>query len=72
MENQSKREELLKQLEDKFGDIGQDLNTHLEGLLYSEPMTYWDYVQTDALLNLQTQRTMRTLRVIQPYRLLYC
>ena len=57
MEDQSKREELLKQLEIKFGDIGQDLNTHLEGLLYSEPMTYWDYIQTDALLNLQTQRT---------------
>ena len=57
MEDQSKREKLLKQLENKFGDIGQDLDTHLEGLLYSEPMTYWDYVQTDALLNLQTQRT---------------
>ncbi len=57
MEDQSKREELLKQLENKFGEIGQDLDTHLEGLLYSEPMTYWDYVQTDALLNLQTQRT---------------
>ena len=57
MEDQSKRELLLKQLESKFGDIGQDLDTHLEGLLYSEPMTYWDYVQTDALLNLQTQRT---------------
>ncbi len=57
MEDQSKREELLKQLENKFEDIGQDLNTHLEGLLYSEPMTYWDYVQTDALLNLQTKRT---------------
>ncbi len=57
MKDQSKRENLLKQLENKFGDIGQDLDTHLEGLLYSEPMTYWDYVQTDALLNLQTQRT---------------
>jgi tryptophan 2,3-dioxygenase len=31
--------------------------THLEGLLWSKPMTYWDYIQTDALLNIQTQRT---------------
>ncbi len=48
---------LLEQLEKKYSAIDQDLDTHLEGLLYSEPMTYWDYIQTDALLNLQTQRT---------------
>ena len=53
----SKTKELLKQLEAKFGDIGQDLDTHLEGLLHSTPITYWDYIQTDALLELQTQRT---------------
>jgi tryptophan 2,3-dioxygenase len=29
--------------------------THLEGLLWSKPMTYWDYIQTDALLNIQTK-----------------
>ena len=37
--------------------MGQDLDTHLEGLLYGEPITYWDYIQTDALLSLQVQRT---------------
>jgi len=50
-------ENLLQQLDDKFNAIGQDLNTHLEGLLHAEPITYWDYIQTDALLNLQIQRT---------------
>lgn len=53
----SKTEALIKQLEAKYETMGQDLNVHLEGLLYSTPMTYWDYIQTDALLNLQTQRT---------------
>jgi len=48
---------LLAQLEKKFDAIGQDLDTHLEGLLHAEPITYWDYIQTDALLNLQIQRT---------------
>ena len=48
---------LLQQLEDKFDAINQDTDTHLEGLLYSKPITYWDYIQTDALLNLQIQRT---------------
>ncbi len=51
-------QEILQQLEDKFQAIGQKTETHLEGLLYSKPITYWDYIQTDALLNLQTQRTV--------------
>ncbi|MAP54243.1 tryptophan 2,3-dioxygenase family protein [Altibacter sp.] len=50
-------QKLLEQLDTKYNAIGQDLDTHLEGLLYGKPMTYWDYIQTDALLNLQTQRT---------------
>jgi len=50
-------EKLLNKLEKKYDAIDQNLETHLEGLLYSEPLTYWDYIQTDALLNLQTQRT---------------
>ncbi|MFT5078831.1 MAG: tryptophan 2,3-dioxygenase [Planctomycetota bacterium] len=49
--------ELLKKLEEKYAAIDQDLDTHLEGLLYSEPITYWDYIKTDALLSLQIQRT---------------
>ena len=57
MAPQSNRDKLIHQLENKFNDIGQDLDTHLEGLLYSEPITYWDYIKTDALLNLQLQIT---------------
>ena len=50
-------EKLINKLEKKYDAIGQNLKTHLEGLQYSEPLTYWDYIQTDAILNLQTQRT---------------
>lgn len=49
---------LLEALEQKFDAINQKTETHLEGLLWSKPITYWDYIQTDALLNLQTQRTV--------------
>lgn len=49
---------LIEALEDKFNAIDQKTETHLEGLLWSKPITYWDYIQTDALLNLQTQRTV--------------
>jgi tryptophan 2,3-dioxygenase len=54
----SKRNQLLEDLEQKFKAIDQKTDTHLEGLLWSKPITYWDYIQTDALLNLQTQRTI--------------
>ena len=49
--------EVLENLEKKFEAINQKTETHLEGLLWSKPITYWDYIQTDALLNLQIQRT---------------
>ncbi|HEY5689077.1 MAG TPA: tryptophan 2,3-dioxygenase family protein [Yeosuana sp.] len=48
---------IANQLKEKYETIGQDLNVHLEGLLHSKPITYWDYIQTDALLNLQIPRT---------------
>ena len=53
-----KIENQVQQLKEKYDAIGQDLETHLDGLLQSKPSTYWDYIQTDALLNLQTQRTL--------------
>jgi len=51
------REEILKKIESKYQDLGIPVDTMLEGLLYSKPMVYWDYIQADALLGLQTQRT---------------
>ena len=50
--------DILADLENKFDGINQKTEAHLEGLLYSKPITYWDYIQTDVLLNLQTQRTV--------------
>jgi tryptophan 2,3-dioxygenase len=49
---------IIEALEKKFEAINQKTDTHLEGLLWSKPITYWDYIQTDALLSLQTQRTI--------------
>lgn len=57
MEISNERLQKVKELEDKFNRIDQKLDTHLEGLLWQKPITYWDYIQTDALLNLQIQRS---------------
>jgi tryptophan 2,3-dioxygenase len=51
------QDQLLSRLQEKFEKIGQDTNIHLEGLVWAKPITYWDYIQTEALLSLQTQRT---------------
>ena len=49
--------DLLRRLEEKFVAINQNTDTHLEGLVWAKPITYWDYIQTESLLGLQTQRT---------------
>ena len=49
---------ITNQLKEKYEALNQDVETHLEGLLHSKPINYWDYIQTDALLNLQVQRTV--------------
>ncbi|WP_338377551.1 tryptophan 2,3-dioxygenase family protein [uncultured Flavobacterium sp.] len=57
MEINPEIEKKIQLLDEKFQKIDQKTDTHLEGLLWAKPITYWDYIQTDALLNLQTQRT---------------
>ena len=51
------RESIHNRIEEKFNSIGQNHETHLEGLIWAKPMNYWDYIMPDALLNLQIQRT---------------
>ena len=51
------KDEILKAIEEKYEKLGVPLETMLEGLLHSTPITYWDYIQTDALLGLQIPRT---------------
>ena len=51
------KDKLLKSIEKKYKELGVPLEAMLEGLLWSTPITYWDYIQTDALLGLQIPRT---------------
>ncbi|GAA0874414.1 tryptophan 2,3-dioxygenase family protein [Wandonia haliotis] len=47
----------LQLLEEKYTSIGQPTESYLEGLLYANPLGYWDYIMTDTLLSLQHPRT---------------
>ncbi|WP_143308180.1 tryptophan 2,3-dioxygenase family protein [Chitinophaga vietnamensis] len=49
--------EKIKRLEEKYAAMGQNLSSYLDGLLYADYLTYWDYIQLDVLLNLQHPRT---------------
>lgn len=41
----------------KYKASGQELLAYLDGLLYADYNTYWDYVHLDTLLSLQTPKT---------------
>jgi tryptophan 2,3-dioxygenase len=47
----------IKLLKDKYASIGQDLDSYLDGLIYANPLAYWDYIEVDALLSLQKPKT---------------
>jgi tryptophan 2,3-dioxygenase len=47
----------LKKLQQKYAVMGQDLSSYLDGLLYSDYLTYWDYIHLDTLLSLQNPKT---------------
>lgn len=49
--------EQVKKLQQKYAVMGQDLSSYLDGLLYADYLTYWDYIQLDTLLSLQNPKT---------------
>ncbi|MDZ4665594.1 MAG: tryptophan 2,3-dioxygenase family protein [Bacteroidota bacterium] len=51
------QEKLVERLAEKYKAIDQDVNIHMDGLVWAKQITYWDYIQTEALLGLQIQRT---------------
>lgn len=49
--------EKLNQLQEKYTAMGQDMASYLDGLLYADFLTYWDYIHLDTLLSLQSPKT---------------
>ena len=47
----------LEKLQQKYAAMGQDMASYLDGLLYADYLTYWDYIHLDTLLSLQTPKT---------------
>ena len=51
------RNEIIKTIEEKYTNLGENPDTYLNGLLQAKPITYWDYIHVDTLLSLQQTRT---------------
>lgn len=49
--------EKLNKLQEKYAAMGQDMAAYLDGLLYADFLTYWDYIHLDTLLSLQSPKT---------------
>ncbi len=49
--------DLIKSIEEKYQNLGENPETYLKGLLQAKPITYWDYIQVDTLFSLQKTRT---------------
>jgi tryptophan 2,3-dioxygenase len=47
----------IEKLHEKYQAMGQDVSAYLDGLLLSNYLNYWDYVNVDTLLTLQKPRT---------------
>jgi tryptophan 2,3-dioxygenase len=56
------QKEIVSRIEEKYKAIDQNPDVHLEGLVWANPITYWDYILPDALLGLQIQRTTHLMK----------
>ncbi|MET3877330.1 tryptophan 2,3-dioxygenase family protein [Chitinophaga sp. OAE865] len=57
MEITAEIKDRLSLLQEKYAAMGQDITAYLDGLLYADYLTYWDYIHLDTLLSLQHPKT---------------
>ncbi len=48
---------LINQLKEKYEVNAQDFKAYIEGLVYQDYTSYWDYIMVDTLLSLQNPKT---------------
>jgi tryptophan 2,3-dioxygenase len=51
------QDDILKAINEKYTNLGENPDTYLKGLLQAKPINYWDYIEVDTLLSLQKPRT---------------
>ena len=51
------QDKLIKDINTKYQDLGENPDPYLSGLRYTNPVNYWDYCEVDTLLTLQKPKT---------------
>lgn len=51
------QDKLIKDINTKYQDLGENPDPYLSGLGYTNPTNYWDYCEVDTLLTLQKPKT---------------
>ena len=51
------KEIIIRDIENKYQELGENSESYLKGLLHAKPINYWDYIEVDTLLSLQKPRT---------------
>lgn len=51
------QDKLIKDINTKYQDLGENPDPYLSGLRYTNPTNYWDYCEVDTLLSLQKPKT---------------
>jgi len=51
------QDKLIKDINTKYQDLGENPDPYLSGLRYTKPVNYWDYCEVDTLLTLQKPKT---------------
>jgi tryptophan 2,3-dioxygenase len=51
------QDKLIKDINTKYQDLGENPDPYLSGLRYANPVNYWDYCEVDTLLTLQKPKT---------------
>lgn len=49
--------DIVKNIEEKYKNLGQDPDMYLKGLYHSKPVNYWEYIEVETLLSLQKPKT---------------
>jgi len=49
--------DIVKNIEEKYKNLGQDPQMYLKGLYHAKPVNYWEYIEVDTLLSLQKTKT---------------
>ena len=57
------QDKLIKDINTKYQDLGENPDPYLSGLRYTNPTNYWDYCEVDTLLTPKSQKLFYKMKM---------